>query len=226
MVRVSDPPPAASGSGRPAPDPRAAAHSAPATDRSIRRPRAARSAGSRAAARSQSHPRSADSSRPPDPAADGPNAAGTGCRRNGRPASPKDRRRHRRPAAARTSRRSRASGNSAPLPPADRNPSSNSGWDARSQPPAIPPGAARGQARRLDHRHTPGLQNSLTPSSRSRLRTPAETADCTTCSRSEARVKLPSYATATNVASCPCRHGRAERKPRSPGWPPSVRRRA
>ena len=43
--------------------------------------------------------------------------------------------------------------------------------------------------------------NSLTPSSFSRLRTPAETADCTTCKRSAARVKLSSSATATKVAS-------------------------
>jgi hypothetical protein len=39
----------------------------------------------------------------------------------------------------------------------------------------------------------------VTPSSRSSVRTPAETADWTRCRRSEARVKLPSSATATNV---------------------------
>ena len=44
--------------------------------------------------------------------------------------------------------------------------------------------------------------NSVAPSSFSSLRTPAETADWTTCSRSDARVKLRSSATATNVASC------------------------
>ena len=45
--------------------------------------------------------------------------------------------------------------------------------------------------------------NSVVAELRARgVRTPAETADWTTCSRSAARVKLPSSATATKVASC------------------------